>query len=168
MAGMVVEKPGPTTASGDGGGLRLSHAQYTFVSWLVDILVYIVVLNLFVEWVPTIIIDSFTISIFTAIVLRLLVVAITGFEHRVSGWFAQREGTVWKALRIAAIFAILFFSKFVVLEVIDIVFGDTVELGQFIEVAILVVTLILVRLGVKLTYERLATVDYPRSREGGA
>ena len=70
--------------------------------------------------------------------------------------------------RIAAIFAILFFSKFVVLEVIDIVFGDTVELGQFIEVAILVVTLILVRLGVKLIYERLATIDYPRSREGGA
>ncbi len=165
---MAVEEAGPTTKGGDGGSLRLSHAQVTFVSWLVDILVYIVVLNLFVEWVPTVVIDSFTISIFTAIVLRLLVLAITGFEHRVSAWFEHREGTVWKVLRIAAVFAILFFSKFVVLEVIDIVFGDTVELGQFIEVAIIVVTLILVRLGVRLIYERLATVDDASPRKGKA
>ena len=52
-------------------------------------------------------------------------------------------------------FAILFISKFVVLEVVDIIFGDRVSLGGFIEVASLVVTMILVRRSVTWAYGRL-------------
>ena len=45
------------------------------------------------------------------------------------------------------VFSILFFSKFVVLEIIGIIFGDRVSLGGFIEVALLVLSMILARLG---------------------
>ena len=58
-------------------------------------------------------------------------------------------------------FSILFVSKFVILEVIDIVFGDRVTLGKFIEVAALVVTMILARQGVAWTYRRLGEQDSP-------
>ena len=54
-----------------------------------------------------------------------------------------------------ALFSILFISKFVVLEIIDIVFGDRVSLGGFIEVALLVVTMILARRSVTWAYRRL-------------
>jgi hypothetical protein len=37
---------------------------------LPDVLVYIVVLNLFVEWAPAVVIESFTVSILTAIALK--------------------------------------------------------------------------------------------------
>ena len=40
-------------------------------------------------------------------------------------------------------------------EVIDIVFGDRVTLGGFIEVLVLVLTMILARLGLTWTYRRL-------------
>ena len=44
-----------------------TRRQEIFLSWTSDVLIYIVVLNLFVEYNPKIVIDSFTISIFTAI-----------------------------------------------------------------------------------------------------
>ena len=118
-------------------------------------LVFIVVLNLFVEYVPRVITESFTISIFTAVVLKLLIDAIARLEHHVSGWFKRRQGSGWRLLGLVTMFAILFFSKFVVLEVIDIVFGDRVTLGGFIEVLVLVLTMILARLGLTWTYRRL-------------
>ena len=45
-----------------------------------DVLVFIVVLNLFVEYLPKVITESFTISIFTAVVLKLLIDAIAGWS----------------------------------------------------------------------------------------
>jgi hypothetical protein len=133
----------------------VTRSQERFASWVTDVLVYIVVLNLFIEYVPSIITESFTISIFTAVVLKFLIDAITRLEQRVSGWFNQREGPVWRVLELVTKFAILFLSKFVILEVIAVVFGDRVELGGFIEVALLVVTMILARLGVAWAYRRL-------------
>jgi len=122
--------------------LTITRAQNTFVGWTATLLLYIVVLNLFVEYVDSIVIDSFTISIFTAFVLLLLLVAILGLEHRVGEAFARREGTAWRIGGAIATVAILFLSKFVILEVIDIVFGEHVELGGFLEVIVIVIALI--------------------------
>ena len=127
-------------------------------------LVFIVVLNLFVEYVPKVITESFTISIFTAVVLKLLIDAIAGLEHHVSGWFKRREGSGWRLLGLVTMFAILFFSKFVILEVIDIVFGDRVTLGGFIEVFVLVLTMILARLALTWTYRRLGEAGFALKR----
>ena len=128
---------------------------------MTDVLVYIVVLNLFVEYVPKVITESFTISIFTAVVLKFLIDAIAGLEHRVREWFSEREGKIWRALGVIAVFSILFISKFVVLEIIGIIFGDRVSLGGFIEVALLVVTMILARRSVTWVYRRLGDPAQP-------
>jgi len=135
--------------------IRVTRRQQLFASWVSDVLVFIVVLNLFVEYQPKVITESFTISIFTAVVLKLLIDAIAGTEHRVSGWFKRREGSGWRLLGLVTMFAILFFSKFVILEVIDFVFGDRVTLGGFVQVFVLVVTMILARLALTWTYRRL-------------
>ena len=113
---MVVEEATPTGNASGVAGTWINRNQERFVSWFIDVLVYVVILNLFVEYVSTVVIDSFTISVFTAVVLKLLIDAITGLEHRVSAWFEQHEGTIWRVLRVVAIFAILFFSTFVVLR----------------------------------------------------
>jgi hypothetical protein len=122
--------------------LTITRAQNLYVGWALTLLLYVVVLNLFVEYVDSIIIDSFTISIFTAVVLLILLVAILGFEHRVGEAFGRREGRAWKVAGAAATVVILFLSKFVILEVIDIVFGEHVELGGFVEVIFIVIALI--------------------------
>ena len=142
-------------------GTGVTHAQALFASWVTDVLVYIVVLNLFVEYVPKVITESFTISIFTAVVLKFLIDAIAGLEHRVREWFSEREGKLWRALGVIAVFSILFISKFVVLEIIGIIFGERVYLGGFIEVALLVITMILARRSVTWVYRRLGDPAQP-------
>lgn len=129
--------------------------RQVFVSWVVDVLVYIVVLNLFVEFNGGVVIDSFTISIFTAVLLKALLALIIGFEHRVKGLFDAREGAVFGVAGVVATFAILFLSKFVILEAVDIVFGDEVELGGLLNVIFLVVCLIGARMTLEAIFRRL-------------
>ena len=133
----------------------MTRGQARFLSWTMDVLVYIVVLNLFVEFVDTMVIDSFWISILTAVLLKLLLDALLGFEHRVAAFFKAREGTVNKVLGWASQFAILFLSKFLILEVVDVVFGDHVELGHFVEIVSLIVAMIASRLALRAVYDRL-------------
>ena len=114
--------------------------QLIFFSWTKDVLIYIIVLNLFVEYNARIIIDSFTISIFTAILLKILLEIILQLEHIVSDIFKA-----YKVLRILFIWLILFGSKFLILEVVDIIFGEHVELGKFLDVIVLVIALMVAR-----------------------
>ena len=137
--------------------VTITRAQYTYVTWYVDILIYTVVLNLFAEYVEAIWIESFTISLLTAILLKALLALIGRFEQRVHHYFAQKEGTGWKVLGLVTIFSILFLSKFLILEIVDLVFGDRVELGHFIEVVVLIISMIVARALADWIYKRLGT-----------
>ncbi len=133
--------------------------QEIFLSWTTDVLIYIVVLNLFVEYNPKIVIDSFTISILTAILLKILLELILRFEHRVANFFKSRPGRLSNFLRIISTWIILFLSKFLILEVVDIVFGEHVELGKFLDVIILVIALIATREVIQRIYFSLGESD---------
>jgi hypothetical protein len=146
--------------------LTTTRAQERFVSWTTDVLVYTVVLNLFVEHHRAIEIDSFTISIFTAILLTALLDLIVGVEHAVSAYFKDREGPVLRAVGLVVVFLILFFSKFLILEVVDIVFGDRVELGHILDVIALIVTMIVARKAMQFIYTWLGRVDQPEASSG--
>ncbi len=111
------------------------------MSWTSDVLVYIVVLNLFVEFVDAIIIDSFWISILTAVLLKALLDIVIRLEHRVGAFFDKLGGSFFKFLEITTKFLILFTSKFIILEVVDFVFGDHVELGHFIDILTLIIAM---------------------------
>ena len=144
-----------TEESGRTGTIVITRAQQRFASWMVDVLVNIVVLNLFVEFADAIVIDSFWISILTAVLLKLLLDAVIGLEHRVAAFFRAREGIVNTALGLVSVFAILFLSKFFILEAVNLAFGDHVELGHFVEIVVLIVTMILVRSVMQAVYDRL-------------
>ena len=131
---------------------------------MTDILVYTVVLNLFVEFAESVVIDSFTISILTAIVLKLILDLILAFEHRVSEFFGRFEGTWARVLGFLAVWAILFGSKFVILEVVDILFGDRVELGGFLMVIAIVLAMMIARELVGRSYLALGEEDEARDK----
>jgi hypothetical protein len=133
----------------------MSPAQARYVSWVSAVLVDIVVLNLFVEFVHTIVIDSFAISILTAVLLKLMVDAVKGLEQSVSASLASRVGAVWKAIRFLAVWLILFLSKFVILEAVNFVFGDHVELGSFIEIVGIIVTMLAANATLLAVYRKL-------------
>ena len=136
-----------------------NRRQLFFFSWTKDVLIYVVILNLFVEYVDKVVIDSFTISILTAILLKTLLEIILGLEHRVGHFFEGRPGNLAKFLRIMSARIILFLSKFLILEVVDLVFGDHVELGSFVQVLGLVLALMIVREVVQRLYIALGSGD---------
>ena len=135
--------------------VTITRKQEIFFSWMSDVLIYTVVLNLFVEYVDAVVIDSFTISILTAVLLKILLDIVMRFEHTVHHFFAQKEGAFYRVIGTVSLFAILFVGKLFILEVVNLVFGDHVELGHFIEVVALVLALMITRRLFQVLFEKL-------------
>ena len=141
----AMEPVSAALSTADTETVTISRAQETYVSWYVDVLIYTIVLNLFDEYVEAVHIASFTISLLTALLLKLMLVFITRFEHRIHHWFDQKEGTAWHILGIVTTMVILILGKLLILEVVNWVFGDRVELGHFVTVLVLILTMIVAR-----------------------
>ena len=91
--------------------MTITRRQEIYISWSKDVLIYIIVLNLFVEYAANIVIDSFTISILAAIVLKILLDIVLKFEDKVGDFFKARPGKVSNFLRIISMWLILFLSS---------------------------------------------------------
>ncbi len=123
---------------------------------VVDVFVYVVVLNLAAQYFPRVFTESFTVSILTALMLKVVLEAVLRVKKRVKGILNQASGAVSKILGGLSLWVILAGSKFLVLKVEDLLFGDRVELGGFFAVTGLIVVLMLAREGTRrlLTLER--------------
>jgi hypothetical protein len=144
-----------TQGSDHAATITITRNQLRFADWVTDVLVDIVVLNLFVEFVHTVVIDSFWISILAAILMKLMLDAVMGLEGRVSRYFAAKEGSINRVLRFVSVWSILFLSKFVILEAVNLVFGEHVELGHFVEIVLIIVGMLGARAALRAIYRRL-------------
>ena len=137
-----------------------STAQSLFVRYLLAVLIDLVVLNLFDEYSAKVQIESFTISLLAAALLQFLLKLTLVVEHRIAAWFKTRPGKAWTVARFLSAWLVLFGSKFVILEAIDIAFGDSVQFfGMLHGVLTLIVVLIVMLLAEELVarvYRRLS------------
>lgn len=112
---------------------------------VIDVFVYVVVLNLAIEYVPSVISEGFTLSLLTAVLLKVALEAVL----LAKGWvLARLRAATTPGAKVAAavsLWAVAAGSKLVVLELVDIVFGDRVSLGGFVSVTVLVVILLAAR-----------------------
>ena len=121
----------------------------------IDVFVYVIVLNLAVQYVPSVISETFTASLLTALLLKcaleLVLVAKGWVLGRLKATPARRS-KLWWAMGLWILAA---GSKLLVLELVALVFDDAVSLGGFVSVTGLVVTLLAARAGVRwLLFER--------------
>jgi hypothetical protein len=128
---------------------------------IVDVFVYVVVLNLAAQFVPVVITESFAVSLVTAVVLKVVLELVL----RVKGWIVARirssATVVARIVSIGMLVLVLPGSKLLVLWLEDVLFGDAVSLGGFWSVTGLIVALMLARLGVRWL---LAPVGAPSTR----
>ncbi len=122
---------------------------------VIDVFVYVVVLNLATEYVPAVIAETFTLSLLTALLLKLVLEAVVWAKNRVKRRFKAARTPLAKVAAGLLLWALMVGSKFVVLEVIAFFFADRVSLGGFFSVTLLILALLLARLGVR----RLLAVD---------
>jgi hypothetical protein len=146
----VTTEPGPTGAADSG------RTRGPFRRWLrarpadvVDLFVYVVVLNLAIEYIPSVISEGFTLSLLTALLLKLALEVVIVLKTRVlAGLRAARSRRV-KVAAALSLWVVAAGSKLVVLWLVDVVFGDAVSLGGFTSVTLLVVALLVSRAAVR-------------------
>ena len=112
---------------------------------VVDYLVYVVVLNLFVQFVPEVITESFSVSLLTAALLLLVLHVVTMLKTPLKARFKASSSPAGKVVVGVALWLVLVGSKFVVLELVDWVFGDRVSLGGFVSVTVLLLAMLVAR-----------------------
>jgi len=135
-----------------------SDKQRLFARYFTAILIDLVVLDLFVEYSDKVTINSFTVSIFVALVLQVLLKLTIAVEHRVAVFFNARPGGFNKFMRFFCAWLVLFGSKFVILEAIVWLFGDKVHFdGRFHGIITLIVVIV-----VMLVAEELVVRFYRR------
>ena len=116
---------------------------------VVDVFVYVVVLNLAAEHVPSVISEGFTLSLLTAIMLKLVLELVVLVKGRIAARLRAAESGPVKAVIGLGFWAVAAGSKFVVLELEDLLFGDAVSLGGFVSVTLLIVVLLVSRAAVR-------------------
>ena len=116
---------------------------------IVDVFVYVVVLNLFVEYLPQVLSETFTLSLLTAVLLKGVLEVVVAAKNRVKARFREASTPIGKVVAAVMLWVVLFGSKFLVLEAVDLVFGDRVSLGGFFSVTLLILALLLSRAAVR-------------------
>jgi hypothetical protein len=112
---------------------------------VVDVFVYVTVLNLTIEYLPAVISETFTLSLLTAVLLKLALEVVLLAKGRAVARFRGATSVPAKVVAALLLWATAAGSKLVVLGLVDLVFGDGVSLGGFVSVTLLVVTLLLAR-----------------------
>jgi hypothetical protein len=121
---------------------------------VVDVFVYVVVLNLFVEYLPQVLSETFTLSLLTAVLLKVVLEVVVAAKNRVKARFREASTPIGKVVAAFLLWVVLFGSKFLVLEAVALVFGERVSLGGFFSVTLLILVLLLSRSAVRRLLQR--------------
>ena len=141
----------------------LTYRQALFIGYFLCVLIDLTVLNLFDEFWGQVEIASFTISLMAAALLQLLLKLTLKLEHTVADHFKKQEGKGALGKRLFATWLILFGSKFVILEVVNIVFGNKVEFGGVIPFIVVVFAIMAAELITSRVYALLGDEKLLRS-----
>ncbi len=137
-------------------------SQQLFLKYTLLVLLDLTTLNLFNQYWDYVYIETFTVSLLTAVLLQLLMQAAIRLEAYVAErFFADKTNTKAKVARGVSAWAIIFISKLVILEVINLSFGESVVFTGPMDgvVSFLVVVLVIILV------EQIAIQIY-RSLEG--
>jgi len=118
--------------------------QQIYFDWVVDLLIYIVIINLFAQYSAHIHIQNFTFSILIALLIKSILFIVFQLEHSVSSFFKHLKSKYGKFVNLLIGFLLLFSSKFIIIGISNIIFGDYVEFQNIFSVFILIITMIII------------------------
>ena len=108
-----------------------------------------VVLNLAIEYIPSVISESFTLSLLTAALLKITLEVVILLKGEILTRLRAADTRRAKLAAAVTLWVVAAGSKLVVLALVDLVFGDAVSLGGFIPVTLLVGALLVSRAAVR-------------------
>ncbi len=132
-----------------------SKNQAIFKDMFVGTLLYAVVMGFYCDYTDILNTSSFSVLFLASFVMQVLTFATFWVKGRVSSWFKAREGKKYKVGRIIGMWLVLFLSKFVFLEVIDVIFGDSVSVSGFVGLMGIILTMTIIDRLSAYVYSRL-------------
>ena len=114
------------------GERNINNSQRLFLVYIICILVDMTILNIFAEFSHSVYVESFSITIFIAIFLQLFIVLTKYAEHKLSNFFGDKKNYLTKIMYFLALWALLLFSKLLMLHGANLIFGDKINFyGMF-------------------------------------
>ena len=114
------------------GERNINNSQRLFLVYIICILVDMTILNIYAEFTHSVYVESFSITIFIAIFLQLFIVLTKQAEHKLSNFFGDKKSYLTKIKYFFAFWALLFFSKLLMLHGANLIFGDKINFyGMF-------------------------------------
>mgnify|MGYP006305724641 CR=1 FL=1 len=120
-------------------------SQTVYRQWVIGTLVYMVVLSLFTDYTNMITISSASTILLASLVLQALTFWTLGFKKWIGSKFSYPKEQKIKPAKFFSLWAVLFFSKFIFLWVIDIIFRENVEISGFISLLIIIVVMTIIK-----------------------
>jgi len=136
-----------------------THAQQIFFSWFVDVLTYILILNLLNQYVDWLYIDNFALSVLVALAMKVMMVLILGLKDVASRTIKSLDLKRSRGAEVFVKFLILFSSKFFVIEVLNLLFNEYVNVNGFFSATALILVLMLSRLFLEAVYLKLGEIE---------
>ncbi|WP_223694918.1 hypothetical protein [Leifsonia poae] len=121
---------------------------------LVDVFVYLVVLGVFIQFFPQVVSETFVLSLLTAVLLKIVLEAVLWAKKTIVARLRAARSIAGRVIGTVTLLLVLPGSKFLVLELVALVFGDAVQLGGFFPVTGLIIVLMLARRGVRRLFAR--------------
>ncbi len=116
----------------------LNSNQLLFKELFVGTLIYAVVLGFFNDYTSIVEAKSFSTIFLSAIVLEFLTYGAFSLKGNIVKWLKNRNGLYYKILMFFCVWLIMFLSKFVFIWVIDVIFGNNMNINGFFGILILV------------------------------
>ena len=135
------------TGEGDTGPIRRWVGAHP--ADVIDVFVYVVVLNLAIEYAPSVLSETFTLSLLTAILLKISLELVVRLKKPVVARLKGATTRRGKLLAVLSLWMIAVGSKVAVLALVDLAFEDSVSLGGFVPVTLLVLALLASRRAVR-------------------
>ena len=110
----------------------VNNSQRLFLVYIICILVDMTIINIYAEFTHSVYVESFSITIFIAIFLQLFIVLTRHAEHELTIFFGDRKSYLTKIKYFLSLWALLFFSKVLMLHGANLIFGDKLNFyGMF-------------------------------------
>lgn len=112
---------------------------------LVDVLVYLVILGLSVQFFPKIISESFVLTLLTAVLMKLALEVVMAVKKRTLKALKGANSFPGRLVSVVTLGLLLPGSKLVILWLTELAFGGAVKLGGFFAVTGVIIVMMLAR-----------------------
>ena len=117
-----------------------SSKQLIFKELFVGTLIYAVVLGFFNDYTSVVYAKSFSTIFYAAFVLETLTYFAFLLKGKIVFWLNNRDGLIYKISMFFCVWLVMFLSKFVFIWVIDVIFGDNINIVGFFGILLIVLS----------------------------